>query len=159
MLPNPNYSQICQEGGLLTVSRKVVRYVIHRIAMGTPEVVQLGGDSIWKRLAKKFNLRTGPRGIELELADGEAAMTLTLVVRFGCRVPVLAAELRRRIVHGLKRELGIDVRTVNIHIKSMKFGPAPVQDDLAALAHDAANLALPEPPRNRRFELDDEAPF
>ncbi|MFC1707344.1 Asp23/Gls24 family envelope stress response protein [Planctomycetota bacterium] len=138
------------------MSRKVVRYLIHRIAMGTPGVVQLGGDSIWKRLFKWLNIRTGPRGIELELADGEAAMTLTLVVRYGVRVPELSTELRRRIKRGLKQELGIEVRTVNIYIKSLK-GVHPQRSGYTDLDHTAENKALlPEPrePHRRRFELD-----
>jgi len=90
LLPDMNKSQVAQEHGLLTVSRKVVKAVIHRIASEVPGVVQLGGDSIWKRLMRQLGLKPKPRGVELELADGEAAMTITLVVRAGVRVPEVA---------------------------------------------------------------------
>ncbi len=154
MLPTNKESQVAQELGLLTVNRKVVKAVIHRIASDVPGVVQLGGDSIWKRLFKFLNWKLGPRGIELELADGEAAMTLTLVVRMGSRVPEIAAEVRRRVKKALKEQLGIDVRTVNVNITSVKVAgdePRQIEDLDATATRDIT--------RKRRFDFDDEAPL
>jgi uncharacterized alkaline shock family protein YloU len=133
----------------LTISRKVVKAIIYREASQVPGVVQLGGDSILKKLFRFLGLAPRPRGIELELADGEAAMTLTLVVRYGAAIPELAAELRRRIKTALRVMAGIDVRTVNVYVKSVKAAgheplPAPETRD-----------ALPEPERKpRRFDLE-----
>jgi uncharacterized alkaline shock family protein YloU len=154
MLPTNRESQVAQENGLLTVNRKVVKSVIHKVASGVPGVVQLGGDSIWKRLFKLLNWNMGPRGIELELADGEAAMTLTLVVKMGSRVPEIAAEVRRRVKKALKEQLGIDVRTVNISITSVK-----VAGDAPPLVEDLDPSATRDLTRRRRFDFDDEAPL
>ena len=52
MLPDMSKSQVVQEHGLLTLNRKVVKAVIHRVATEVPGVVQLGGDSIWKRILR-----------------------------------------------------------------------------------------------------------
>jgi uncharacterized alkaline shock family protein YloU len=155
MVPLNKTSQVVQESGLLTVNRKVVKAVIHRIASNVPGVVQLGGDSIWKRIFKwlGLSLAARPRGIELELADGEAAMTLTLVVRMGARVPEIAAEVRRRVKRALKEQLGIDVRTVNVNITSVKVGQEvpPYEDVDPSARGDAA--------RPRRFDFEDDAPL
>lgn len=156
MFPSPHQSQLHQEGGLLTISRKVVLHTIHRLALGAPGVLQLGGDSIWKRLWRWFGWTLGPRGIELELADGEAAMTLTVVVHAGVSVPELVSDVRGRVTLGLKRELGIDVRTVNVHVRSAKgsASSAPRPDARRAPAPPEAPLKLPEPRRHPRFEID-----
>ena len=122
MLPESTRSQVPQEMGLLTVNRKVVKAVIQRVVSEVPGVIQLGGDSIWKRIMRWLGIKPRPRGIELELAEGEAAMTLTLVVRLGVRVPELAADVRRRVKRSLKEQLGIDVRTVNVYVTSVKSG-------------------------------------
>jgi uncharacterized alkaline shock family protein YloU len=153
LYPNPDQSQVNQDGGLLTISRKVVKHTIQRIALGVPDVLQLGGDSIWKRLLRWLGFRLGPRGIWLELGDGEAAMTLTIVMRHGARVPQVTAELRRRVQRGLKEELGIEVRTVNVHVASVKAG-ARIGAFEEAEAREP--LGLPEPPPRdpkRRFDL------
>ncbi|HVY60834.1 MAG TPA: Asp23/Gls24 family envelope stress response protein [Planctomycetota bacterium] len=149
MVPLNQQSQVVQDAGLLTVNRKVVKAVIHRVASDVPGVVQLGGDSIWKKLFKWLNLKPRPRGIELELADGEAAMTLTLVVRMGARVPEIAAEVRRRVKRALKEQLGIDVRTVNVNVTSVKVGQeiAPYEDVDPSAERDAS--------RRRRFDFED----
>src|SRR5262245_60191809 len=122
MEPQNDKSQVINDSGILTVNRKVVKAVIHRVASDVPGVIQLGGDSIWKKFFRWLHLKPRPRGIELELADGEAAMTLTLVVRMGARVPEIAHEVRRRVKRSLKEQLGIDVRTVNVNITSVKVG-------------------------------------
>lgn len=153
MVPLNKQSQVVTDSGILTVNRKVVKAVIHRVASDVPGVVQLGGDSIWKRIFRWLNLKPRPRGIELELADGEAAMTLTLVVRMGARVPEIAAEVRRRVKRTLKEQLGIEVRTVNVSITSVKLGQdiADYEDVDPAAGRDAS--------RPRRFEFEDEAPL
>ena len=154
MVPLNKTSQVVQESGLLTVNRKVVKTVIHRVVSDVPGVVQLGGDSIWKRLFRWLGLRPSIRGIELELADGEAAMTLTLVTRLGARVPEIAAEARRRVKRALKEQLGIDVRTVNVNITSVKVGAA----DRGAY-EDVDPSAQEDRSRSRRFDFEDEAPL
>jgi uncharacterized alkaline shock family protein YloU len=152
MVPLNQKSQTVSDSGILTVNRKVVKAVIHRTASDVPGVVQLGGDSIWKKLFKWLNLKPQPRGIELELGDGEAAMTITLVVRMGARVPEIAAEVRRRVKRTLKEQLGIEVRTVNINVTSVKVGEIPPYEDVD-----------PQAPRDlsprRRFDFEDEAPL
>jgi uncharacterized alkaline shock family protein YloU len=153
MLPDMSKSQVVQEHGLLTVSRKVVKAVIHRIASEVPGVVQLGGDSIWKRLMRWLGFRPKPRGVELELADGEAAMTITLVVRAGVRVPEVAAEVRRRMKKQLKEQLGIEVRTVNVYITSVK--PGMDRGTYEEVDPSAASGGV----KRRRFDFDDEVPL
>jgi len=145
-------SQISQELGLLTVSRKVVKAIVHREATQVPGVIQLGGDSVLKRVARFLGMRPRPRGIELELADGEAAMTLTVVVRYGTSIPEMAAELRRRIKSALKTMAGIDVRTVNVYVKSVK---AAGTDPLAGTPPPSGLVERDEEPRRpRRFDLE-----
>jgi uncharacterized alkaline shock family protein YloU len=155
MLPDMSKSQVAQEGGLLTVNRKVVKAAVHRVASEVPGVIQLGGDSLLKRILRWLGFKPGPRGIELELADGEAAMTITLVVRAGARVPEIAAEVRRRVKKKLKEQLGIDVRTVNVTVASVKptveAGPAPFTD-----LDESATRGRATP---RRFDLGDELPL
>ncbi len=119
-----NRSQIAQDMGMLTVSRKVVLAIVHREASQVPGVVQLGGDSVLKRVFRWLGLRPRPRGVELELGDGEAAMSITVVVRYGTNVPDLVAEMRRRVKGALKVMAGIDARTINVYVKSVKPGPA-----------------------------------
>jgi uncharacterized alkaline shock family protein YloU len=153
MVPLNQQSQVAHDGGLLTVNRKVVKAVIHRIASDVPGVVQLGGDSIFKKLFKWLHLKPRPRGIELELADGEAAMTLTIVIRMGARVPEIASEVRRRVKRALKEQLGIEVRTVNVNVTSVKVGQEimPYEDVDPSAERDAT--------RRRRFEFDEDAPL
>jgi uncharacterized alkaline shock family protein YloU len=122
LLPNMKITQIAQKLGLLTIKKKVVMAIIHREASQIPGIIELGGRSIFKRIFKRLGLRTRPRGVELELGEGEAAMNIRLVVRYGVSIPELSDQLRERISRALKTMCGIEVRTINIYVESIKNG-------------------------------------
>lgn len=139
------------DGGQLTISRKVVRALIQRIVLTTPGVVQLGGHSVWKRLFKWLGLRLRPRGMQLELAESEVAMTLTLVVMQGTCLTGLVGELRQRLRRSLKHQLGLDVRTINVRITSLR-GHAPIAQTRVRDEHDPFG---PAEPNQHKLPVDD----
>lgn len=151
-------TSFCSADGQLSVSRKVVKRLVHRVVSEVPGVLQLGGDSLIKKLLRRLGIPQGPRGIELELGEGEAAMTLTLVVRLGTRLPALAAEVRRRVKQALREQLGLRVRTVNVHVRSLKGPCAPqaAAGPAAAPYQDFDREALRDLQRRPRLEFDEE---
>jgi uncharacterized alkaline shock family protein YloU len=150
--PDSSESKVQYASGQLTINKKVVKLVIHRVASGVPGVLQLGGDSIWKKLFRRLGIRQGPRGIELELGHGEAAMTLTLVVSIAANLPKLAATVRHRVKRALREQLGIEARTVNIYVKSVKGRLRRSSPEAAGL-----NLLMGEEPLSPYEDLDHEA--
>src|SRR5262245_5798363 len=147
VLPNQRHVRISMQKGELTIARKVLTTIVHREAREAPGVVELGGFSIWKRIARWFGLPVGMRGVRVDLGEGEIGVVLTLVVRMGVDIPELASLLRQRISDAVRTSTGLEVNCVDIHVAS-------VRDDLPALARDQKD---PASEAARRFSFD-EAP-
>ena len=94
---------IREPGGTITVSQSVLSQVV----VGAAESVD------------GARVRRPRRGLELELDDGRAHVSLELAVRFGDVLPDVAAEVQRR-VHGALRDMcGIDAAAVDVSIEEL----------------------------------------
>ncbi len=120
MLPNQRTMRIAMEKGEITISRKVLLTIVHREAREAPGVVELGGFSIWKRIARFLGLPLGMRGVRVDLGEGEIGVVLTLVVRAGVDIPELAEHLRRRIADAVRSSTGLEVSCVDVHVASIR---------------------------------------
>jgi uncharacterized alkaline shock family protein YloU len=147
VLPNQRHVRIANQKGELTIARKVLTTIVYKEAREAPGVVELGGFSIWKRIARFFGFPVGMRGVRVDLGEGEIGVVLTLVVRMGVDIHELAALLRQRIQDAVRSSTGLEVSCVDIHVAS-------VRDDLPALARDRKD---PTSEAARRFSFD-EAP-
>jgi uncharacterized alkaline shock family protein YloU len=153
VLPNQRHVRISMQKGELTIARKVLTTIVYREAREAPGVVELGGFSIWKRIARFFGLPVGMRGVRVDLGEGEIGVVLTLVVRMGVDIPELASLLRQRITDAVRTSTGLEVNCVDIHVAS-------VRDDLPPAARDRGD---PTTEAARRFSFgpvlhDDGAP-
>jgi uncharacterized alkaline shock family protein YloU len=132
------------EKGELTIAKKVLVTLVHKEAREAPGVVELGGFSIWKRIARWFGFPLGLRGVRVDLGEGEVAVVLTLVVRMGVDIPELSALLRRKISDAVRATAGLEVRCVDIHVAS-------VRDEMPERRREADDPALAAA---RRFAFD-----
>jgi uncharacterized alkaline shock family protein YloU len=145
VLPNQRHVRISMGKGELTIARKVLTTIVYREAREAPGVVELGGFSIWKRIARWLGFPLGMRGVRVDLGEGEVGVVLTLVVRMGVDIPELAALLRRRIGEAVKSSTGLEVNCVDIHVAS-------VRDDLPATRRNETD---PTSEAARRFSFDE----
>lgn len=140
MIPDGRASRVDQEGGLLTIDRKVIKAIILQEASQVPGVLELGGDSLLKRIFRWLGLPYFRGGLTLEVGDGEVAMNIDLVARYGVSIPELAREVRQRVKRAVKVMTGCDVRVVNVRIRSIKGGRRAYR-----LPADDPDRALPPP--------------
>ena len=63
--------RIPMQKGELTIARKVLTTIVYREVREAPGVVELGGVSIWKRIARWLGLPVGIRGVRVDLGEGE----------------------------------------------------------------------------------------
>ena len=145
MLPNQRTVRIGQENGELAIAKKVLTSIVYKEARDMPGVVELGGMSIWKRIARWLGLALGPRGVRVDLGEGEIGVVLTLVVKYGVDIPELTRGLRARITEAVRSMTGLDVRVVDIHVASIRMDRAFER----STEPDAASAAA------RRFGFDE----
>ena len=70
VLPNQRHVRIATQKGELTIAKKVLTTIVYREVREAPGVVELGGVSIWKRIARWLGLPVGIRGVRVAVVDG-----------------------------------------------------------------------------------------
>ena len=145
VLPNQRHVRVAMEKGELTIAKKVLTTIVYREAREAPGVVELGGFSIWKRIARFFGFPVGMRGVRVDLGEGEIGVVLTIVVRFGVDIHELAELIRHRITDAVRAQTGLEVNCVDIHVAS-------IRDELPRLRTTKAD---PTSEAARRFSFDE----
>ena len=138
MLPNQRFVRVSMEKGELTIAKKVLVTLVHKEAREAPGVVELGGFSIWKRIARWFGFPLGLRGVRVDLGEGEIGVVLTLVVKYGVDIPELSRSLRARISDAVRSMTGLEVRCVDINIASVRIDRALERPQLEDASAEAA---------------------
>jgi uncharacterized alkaline shock family protein YloU len=70
-------------------------------------------------LADGARVRRPRRGVDVEISDGRAAVTLRLAARYGVVLPQVAEEVQRHVAEALGQMCGIEVRTVDVAIEEL----------------------------------------
>jgi uncharacterized alkaline shock family protein YloU len=93
-------------GGTITISPAALTQVV----VGAAELV----DGV--------RVRKPRRGLDLELADGRAQVSLELVARFGTVLPDLAREVQEQVRRALEGMCGVSVDRVDVSVEELE-GP------------------------------------
>ena len=64
-------------------------------------------------------VRRPRRGVDVELADGAATVTLRIAARYGSVLPQVAEEVQQQVAQALEQMCGVDVGTVDIAIEEL----------------------------------------
>jgi len=92
-----------EAGGTITVSPAVLSQVV----VGAAESVD------------GARVRRPRRGLELDLDDGRARVSLELGVRYGHVLPDVAGEVQRRVHDELRRMCGLDTSAVDVSVEEL----------------------------------------
>ena len=64
-------------------------------------------------------VRRPRRGVEVEVDDAGAAVSLHLVARYGAMLPDLAEAVQTEVAHALEQMCGVDVRRVDVAVEEL----------------------------------------
>ena len=70
-------------------------------------------------LADGARVRRPRRGVDVEISDDHATVTLRLAARYGVVLPQVAEEVQRQVAEALGQMCGIEVRTVDVAIEEL----------------------------------------
>ena len=70
-------------------------------------------------LADGARVRRPRRGVDVDVADGSATVTLPLAARYGTVLPQLAEEVQRHVAAALEQMCGIEVERVDVAIEEL----------------------------------------
>lgn len=62
-----------------------------------------------------------PRNIKVEIKDNNIFIDLSIIIKYGVRIPDIAWDIQNRIKEDLIKKIDSDAREINIHIQGIQF--------------------------------------
>ncbi len=75
-------------------------------------------DMLMGKINKENNT---PRNIKVEIKDNNIYIDLSIIIKYGVRIPDIAWDIQNRIKEDLIKEIDSDAREINIHIQGIQF--------------------------------------
>jgi uncharacterized alkaline shock family protein YloU len=117
-------SALASERGQTAIDDTVVEKVAGMAAREVPGVYELGGGT--ERAMGAVTQRVGiadarSQGVSVEVGERQAAVDLTLVVKYGESIPRLTQRVRENIIRRIEGICGLEVTEVNISVNDLHF--------------------------------------
>ncbi len=107
---------------VVRISDEVVSTVAAIAATEVDGVVAMTGGLVGG-LTEMLGRRNPQKGVRVEIGPEEAVIDLTLTVRYGVRIPEVAAQVQENVRAAVERMTGLVVRAVNVHVTGVEVAP------------------------------------
>lgn len=101
----------------VTISPEVIRTVVRNTALATPGVLALVEP---EREGRTFGVRQALRGVDVQMVDGHALVTLRVVAATDVALQVLSEQLRQSVAAVVEEVTGIHVASVDVIIEDVR---------------------------------------
>jgi uncharacterized alkaline shock family protein YloU len=122
--------------GTIRISEDVIAAIVRKSALEIPGVARFGTSTLAGGLAEMIGRKTRDSSIVVDLDAGQVAVSVNLVLAFGCRIPEVAATVREAIRKSVEEMTGMRVTRVNVTIQNLEDAPKPSDPPLPGFAGD-----------------------
>ena len=115
------------ETGIIKISEEVVEVLADKAVKEIDGVAGLTAGFLGS-VADVFGKKGGAKGVDVDIRENEVAITVHVVIKFGCRIPEIAWRIPARL-STLHRP---EVTKVNVFVDGVKFieeiTPEPIEE-------------------------------
>jgi uncharacterized alkaline shock family protein YloU len=104
------------ELGAVRIQNEVVGIIAGIAASEVSGVVGLGGGFT---LSEVFGRKSFGKGIKVEIANGEAAIDLFVIVEYGRNIPDISYQVQQNVKRAVENMTGLSVVEVNVTIEGV----------------------------------------
>lgn len=108
-------------GGNLKISDDVIATLSAKAAKEVDGVVGMASGIVGNITATVLGKKDSARGIDVDVKDGAATITLHVKVRYGVKIPEVAWKVQENVKTIVESVTGIPVDKVNISVESIEF--------------------------------------
>lgn len=130
------------EFGDIRISQSVLSAIVKKYTLDIDGVLRFQSQSLMDGMLDILSKRSSDRSIVIEQNDNGAVITVTVIIRFGVSIPVVAKEIQSTIKTQIEELTGYTVSKVNVNVCDLEMPVEKPQEDEAAAAADAAT-AMP----------------
>lgn len=116
-MPNITVDDRRSELGSVRIHNEVVGLIAGIAASEVSGVVGLGGGFT---LSEVFGRKSFNKGVKVELANGEVAIDLFVVIEYGKNIPEVSYQVQQNVKRAVENMTGLSVVEVNINIEGIQ---------------------------------------
>ncbi len=108
------------ELGKIEIAPEVLEIIAGLAASEVEGVAHLSGNLVGD-LAERFGRKNLGKGVRVEVGQKEAALDISVVVKFGHPIPDVAQKIQDNIRHAIESMTGLKVVEVNVHVVDIEL--------------------------------------
>lgn len=112
------------ELGSIQIAPEVIEIIAGLAAVEVDGVAGMSGGFAGE-IAELLGRKNLTKGVKVEVGQREAAVDLSILIKFGYKIPDVAASIQQNVKKAIHSMTGLDVVEVNVHILGVHF---PSQD-------------------------------
>lgn len=126
------------ELGKVQIAPEVLEVIAGMAASEVEGVAQMSGGFVGD-IAERLGRKNVARGVRVEVGSKEAAVDVSIVVKYGYRIPEVARNIQDSISNAIESMTGLTVVEVNVHIVDVELKAeekAPVSTAATVVSED-----------------------
>lgn len=119
------------ETGVIKISEEVVEVLADKAVKEIDGVAGLTAGFLGS-VADVFGKKGGAKGVDVDIRENEVAITVHVVIKFGCRIPEIAWRIQEAVKNTVESMTDLEVTKVNVFVDGVKFieeiTPEPIEE-------------------------------
>lgn len=121
------------ELGKIQIAPEVLEIIAGLAAHEVEGISHLSG-SLVGDIAERFGRKNLGKGVRVEIGQKEAALDISVVVKFGYRIPEVARNIQENVRNAIESMTGLSVVEVNVHVIDVEFKEETKKETKEAVA-------------------------
>lgn len=131
------------EAGSVKISDEVIAAIAGLAAAEIEGVAGMSGGLVGD-ISEILGKKTFSKGVKVETTGKDVTLDLFIVVKYGVKIPELAASVQSNVKKAVEYATGFTVKSVNIHVQGVSFKEARSASESQAGQAPADAPAVPE---------------
>jgi uncharacterized alkaline shock family protein YloU len=108
------------ELGKVQIAPEVLEVIAGMAASEVEGVAHMSGGFVGD-IAERFGRKNAARGVRVEVGTREAAVDVSIIVKYGHRIPEVARNIQDSVRNAIESMTGLTVVEVNVHIVDVEL--------------------------------------
>ncbi|MFA7637184.1 MAG: Asp23/Gls24 family envelope stress response protein [Monoglobales bacterium] len=106
--------------GEIKISEEVVEVLADKATRDIDGVADLKTGFLGN-VADVFGKKSGAKGVDVDIKENSAVITVHVVIKFGCRIPEIAWRIQESVKNTVESMTSLEVTKVNICVDGVRF--------------------------------------
>lgn len=106
--------------GMVKISEEVVEVLADKAVKEIDGVAGLTAGFLGS-VADVFGKKNGAKGVDVDIRDDKANITVHVVIKYGCRIPEIAWRIQEAVKNTVESMTNLEVTKVNVFVDGVKF--------------------------------------